>query len=56
MRGLAWTVLILNIIAFILSPLMIGRDRGEYTYAHWIGNLAEIIMVGLLALRVLNLI
>lgn len=54
METLAWIVLILNVVAFVFSPLMIGKDRGEYTYVVWVGQLVGAIATCLLALRVLG--
>lgn len=56
MKILAFIVIVFSIITFVLSPLLIGRNRGEYTYGIWISHLIETIIIILLSLRVLEII
>lgn len=41
MREFVEIFLWLNIVSVILSPLLIGKERPEYTYLVWLLNLIE---------------
>lgn len=54
MEIIAWIAIVLEIIAILIGPAMLGKDRGKFTYANWIGSIIGAVMVILLSLRVLG--
>jgi hypothetical protein len=56
MNGVAVYSMTMAILAAILIPSLIGRDRGKYTYSNFIAACSEAFFVSLLALRVLGFI
>lgn len=51
---ITYTTLVLNVIAVLLYPLIIGQERKPYSYGGFIAQVLEMAMIATICGRVLN--
>lgn len=54
MTILAWIAIFIIALNVVLMPLLIGKPRGNYTFASWVSTLISVAIFLPLALRVLG--
>lgn len=51
---ITYTVLVLNVTAVLLYPLIIGQERKPYSYGGFITQVMEMVLIAVICGRVLN--